>query len=247
MNPITASLLGLVQGLTEFLPVSSSGHLVLGQYLLTDYQEPGVAFEAFLHAGTLLAILYYFRKDIFKLSRQYLLYIVLGSIPAAIFGYLFSPFFEGLFESPRLVGFALLATGFLNLMTDIKVDKKRKLNSSNSIMIGFFQALAIIPGISRSGSTIFAGTRVGIKREEAARFSFLLSVPAVAGANLLQFAKYGANFSGNVINYLLGFVFAFVAGYFAINIVLESLKQKKFRYFAYYCFLVGISTLVLIG
>ena len=247
MDIFTALILGTVQGLTEFLPVSSSGHLVLGRYLLTSYKEPGVVFEAFLHAGTLFAILYYFRKEIFKLSKKYVFYIILATLPAALFGYLFSPFFEGLFESPRLVGFALLATGFLNLMTDLKVDTKRKLNYKNSIMIGFFQALAIIPGISRSGSTIFAGTRAGIKRENAAKFSFLLSVPAVLGANVLQFAKYGVSLEANAANYLVGFIFAFVAGYFAINTVIKVLKEKKFKYFAYYCFLVGITTLLVAG
>lgn len=246
MNLISASLLGVVQGLTEFLPVSSSGHLVLGQYI-ADFKEPGAVFEAFLHAGTLLAILFYFRKDVLGLSKKYLAFLLLATIPAAVFGYLFSPFLEGLFDNNRVVGMALLVTGIFNLMTDKNVDKKAPFSWQNSIVVGLFQALAIIPGISRSGSTIFAGTRMGIKGKEAARFSFLLSIPAVAGANLLQFAKYGSSLNGGFVNYLAGFAFSFVAGYFAIKFVLKILKQKKFKYFAYYCFLVGTLTLILVG
>lgn len=245
MDVITASILGIVQGLTEFLPVSSSGHLVLGGHLLTNYRQPGVFFEALLHAGTLLAILFYFKKDIIKLDRKYIFFLIVGSIPAAVFGYLFNPFFERLFENPRLVGFALLLTGVFNLMTDKKVKKEDKLNLKKSTIVGFFQALAIIPGISRSGSTIFAGTRAGMKKQEAAKFSFLLSVPAVVGANILQFAKYGGSLKGNLLSYLAGFVFSFIAGFFAIKVVLKSLRERKFKYFAYYCFLVGIATIIL--
>jgi undecaprenyl-diphosphatase len=246
MDLISVCLLGIVQGLTEFLPVSSSGHLVLGEYI-ANFREPGAVFEVFLHAGTLLAILFFFRKEIFRLSKKYLLFLLVATIPAAVFGYLFSPFFEGLFNNPKLVGIALLITGFFNLVTDKNVGKKASLNWQNSIIIGLFQALAIIPGISRSGSTIFAGTRVGIQGKEAAKFSFLLSIPAVVGANFLQFAKYGPSLNGALSKYIAGFAFSFVAGYFAIKVVLKILEQKKFKYFAYYCFLVGILTLILVG
>lgn len=244
MDLLSSAFLGLLQGLTEFLPVSSSGHLVLAEALVSNYQEPGVLFEAFLHAGTLLAIVYYFRKKILNIKPDYLLYIAIGTIPAAFAGYFFSSQFESLFSAPRYVGLFLLVTGILNLFTDKKAEKK-KLDKKRSFVVGIFQAFAILPGISRSGSTIFAGTRFGIKKEEAATFSFLLSVPAVLGANLLQFAKYKETLTGNAGNYIVGFIFSFIAGYFAIGLVLKGLRQRKFRYFGYYCIAMGILTFLL--
>jgi undecaprenyl-diphosphatase len=240
MEVFYSAFLGIVQGLTEFLPVSSSGHLVLVQQILPTIKSPGVVFEAFLHAGTLFAILLYFRKDILKIGKNYSVFIVIGSIPAVFFGLVFSSFFESLFENTKMVGLALLVTGILNMFTDMQVLKKRALDTSNSLVIGLFQAFAIIPGISRSGSTIFAGSRLGINRQDAAKFSFLLSIPAVLGANLLEFVKYKGSFDGSYTSFLVGFLFSFVAGYFAINLVLESLKRRNFKYFAYYCFGLGL-------
>ncbi len=245
MSFTTSLLLGIIQGLTEFLPVSSSGHLVLIQSFSPAFAQPGVLFDVVLHAGTLTAIILYFWKQIPKLGSRYLSLIIVASLPAALVGYLFSDFFEGLFVNPRLVGFALLATAAVNFSVDRFSAKLKRINFGQAFWVGLFQAVAIIPGVSRSGSTIFAGTATKIDRQEAARFSFLLSVPAVLGANLLQFLKYGIGYQEISLNYyLVGFVMAAVAGYLAIKLVYQFLLAKKFKFFGIYCLLVGLGVIL---
>lgn len=239
MNIVTAAFLGIVQGLTEFFPVSSSGHLVLVQTLIPTFQQPGVLFDVVLHGGTLFAVLAYFRKKIFKLSINYYLLLVVGTIPAVIIGLLFNSAIENLFTDAVLVGGALLISALFNYLTDKNKPKKEKITFKDSIIIGTFQALAIIPGVSRSGSTIFGGTKLGIPKIKAAEFSFLLSVPAVAGAVVLETYKYGFDLAHGMSFYIVGFIAAFISGYFAISAVLKLLAEKKFKIFAIYCLILG--------
>jgi len=233
-------LLGILQGLTEFLPVSSSGHLVIAQSILPGFTQPGVFFDVILHLGTLFAVVVYFRKQILKLSRKYLMLLIVGTIPAAVLGFLFQDFFERLFLERQLVGFALIVTALMNFLTDKVKAKKSGISNSQSFFVGIAQAIAIVPGISRSGSTIFAATGLGIKKRQAAEFSFLLSLPAVAGANMLQLSKYHGEIDSNLNIYLVGFIFAFVFGVLSIHLVLKFLLKSKFKYFGWYCLFVGI-------
>jgi undecaprenyl-diphosphatase len=243
--------LGILQGLTEFLPVSSSGHLVIAQELIPSFEQPGVLFDVVLHAGTLIAILFFFRKKILSLSQKYLAMLIIGTIPAVFVGIFFSSYIENLFTSLTVVGFALLLTAVMNFMTDKGILKKvRKIGPNKglplSLIIGVFQAFAIVPGISRSGATIFAGSKFGFTKKQAAEFSFLLSVPAVFGANVLQFSKYGGDNNINIFYYLIGFLAAFISGYLAIGFVIKTLLAKKFKYFAVYCAVVGLTVTLLI-
>lgn len=242
--------LGIIQGLTEFLPVSSSGHLVIAQSLIPGFSQPGVLFDVVLHAGTLLAVILYFRKRIISLDKRMLLLLIFGSIPAAFVGFLFKDFLEGLFSNPQAVGAALLATGIMNWLVDRTKNTEhrplrgRKAGWWDALFIGAFQAIAIIPGISRSGSTIFAGVWRGIKKEDAAEFSFLLSIPAVSGAIFLQLI-YSHGESFNYMFYFLGAVVSLVVGYASIGLLMKLLIQRHFRVFAIYCFIVGLTTLIL--
>ena len=245
MNLLQSALLGAVQGLTEFLPVSSSGHLVLFQKLIPGFQQPGVLFDVFLHLGTVLAVIFFFWKKIIKLNMREWFLLGVATIPAAVVGYLLSDTVDILFANATLVSFALLVTGILNIRTDLNVQRKGDFSSKEAIVVGLFQAVAILPGISRSGSTIFAGTWLGIEKEKAAGFSFLLSVPAVLCANVLEMFKYRNNL-GLDINYIVGLFCSFVFGILCIKILLKALKGTKFKYFGYYCLAVGVLTLVLL-
>jgi len=245
MNIISALFLGLIQGLTEFLPVSSSGHLVLAQSFLPAFSQSGVLFDVVLHAGTLTAVVVYFRKKILGLTRREIILLVIGSVPAAIVGFLASDLIESLFTSTKVVGVALLVTAAMNILTDRFRQKIKKVRVLDSVVIGSFQALAIIPGVSRSGSTIFAATARGVNRQKAAEFSFLLSVPAVLGANLLQFYKYPGELGGNMLGLTAGFVAAFISGYLAIYLVFKALLAKNFKLFGIYALVVGLSALLL--
>lgn len=245
MNIIQAGFLGILQGLTEFLPVSSSGHLVIAQSIMPDFVQPGVLFDVMLHAGTLLAVLLYFRKTLVSLDRNYLLLIIIGSLPALVIGLLFQDFFEGLFSGTLVVGFALLVTSGVNYLTDKAKKRKFDFNYLDSFLVGIAQAIAIVPGISRSGSTIFAATGLGIDRKKAAEFSFILSMPAIFGASILQLTKYYSDVNGSFTAYFIGFIFASVTGYFAISLVIKTLLSKRFIFFAVYCGAVGLFALLI--
>lgn len=248
MDVPQAIFLGVLQGLTEFLPVSSSGHLVIAQGFLPNFSQPGVLFDVTLHMGTLFAVLWYFRAQIIKLSREMLLLLVIGTVPAGLVGIVFADFLEGLFSSPRLVGVALLATGAMNWMVDRQKaigNRQKAIGWRDALAIGVFQAVAIIPGISRSGSTIFAGVFQGIKKEDAALFSFLLSVPAVLGAMALQILSHGPENKINIPLYFIGATVAFVVGYLSIGILMQFLIKRRFRIFAIYSLIVGAGTILL--
>lgn len=240
MTLLQAAFLGILQGLTEFLPVSSSGHLVLAQSLISGFSQPGVLFDAVLHAGTTLAVIIFFWDKIRKLTKNYFWLLLVGTIPAAVAGVLFQSQFEALFSNPRAVGLALILTGAANFLVDRFPKGEKKLNWKNSLLVGLSQAFAIIPGISRSGLTIFTGVWRGIGRGEAATFSFLLSIPAIAGAAGWQILTHTSSLNEiNLPNYILGATLAALFGYLSISTVLHFLTTQRFRAFAAYCFLVG--------
>ena len=265
MSLLKSLILGLVQGLTEFLPISSSGHLVLAEEVLKVTKQ-GVTFEVFLHFGTLLAVLIAFKEDIkrmllavigvmgsksLKLAYNNIYFklfvlILWGSIPAALVGFLFKDLLESAFEEPILVSVMLLVTGMLLFLTRFVKSSSHGLGIKVSFLIGIAQAFAIIPGISRSGATISTGLFWGIPREEAARFSFLLAIPAILGATLLKTKELIASPPqlSEALQLSLGTVTAFVSGYIAIKILLDVVRRGKLHRFSYYCFALGILGLI---
>ena len=247
MNYFWALLLGMLQGLTEFLPVSSSGHLVIAQSIIPNFKQPGVLFDVSLHLATTFAVVIYFRKKLKTIlfsDRKYIGFLIVGSIPAALIGILFSDLLETMFLNVAAVAWQLLLTGVICILIDKLREKKDDLSVKNSFLIGCAQALAIIPGISRSASTIFTGSFLGISKKKAAEYYFLLSIPAILGANILQYIKYGDSFQIEVVNYLAGFIAALIFGYLSIRVVLTTLYKKQFKYFGIYCIILGISVLL---
>jgi undecaprenyl-diphosphatase len=240
MSLVYAILLGVIQGFTEFLPISSSGHLVIVQSLLPDFTQPGALFDVVLHLGTLFAVGVFFYQDIVKIQVKYIYLLVLATIPVVIIGFIFQEYIELLFISTKAVGVALVITGVMNLFVDKFKTKKSTPNTRDAIIMGIAQAVAIIPGISRSGSTIFAGVGREVKRKDAARFSFLLSIPAIFGASILQFSSHLNSNDIHIGFYILGFLSALASGVCAIRLTLKMLQKRNFKYFAYYCFFVGV-------
>lgn len=239
MNYFTASLLGILQGLTEFLPLSSSGHLVIAQHAVPGFYQPGVFFDAILHAGTLMSVFFFFKGKIVNFFKKHISLIIIATIPAFVIGFLFQSVIESFFDSIRIVGFALLLTGIMNLLTDKAKPKGKKISQKDSLVVGIFQGISLIPGISRSGATIFSASTLGVDKRKAAEFSFIISIPAVTGANILQIAKYNASGGVAAGHYLIGFLAAFISGYLAIFLVFDTLKKGKFKVFAAYCILLG--------
>ena len=263
---LKAIILGVVQGLSEFLPISSSGHLVLFQKML-GFEQGGLAFEVFVHFGTLMAVMIVFRRDIWEMIRwlpgvpQYLasglkikspedeyramsFFIIIGTIPAAVIGLAFEDEIEALFSSELLVLVALLMTGLIMWSSRYTEEDPKQpfMNIWQAIGIGFAQAFAIIPGISRSGSTIVTSLWMGIKRETAARFSFLLSVPIILGASILKFKDLLETPppSSELINLVLATLAAAVSGYLAIIWMLEIIRRQRLEWFGVYCILVAL-------
>ncbi len=267
MNLIQAIILGLVQGLTEFLPVSSSGHLVLANKIL-GLGASNLRFEVAMHLATLLAVCFVFRRRIGKLIKavftgrmklvkgkwqfsddnlRLALLLIMATIPAAVIGILFDDFIEQAFNSPIAVSIALLATGAILFGTGKVAKSREKINWKHSLIIGFAQALAILPGISRSGTTISAGIYSGADQEKAAEFSFLLSIPVILGAGLLKFKdvlKTGLP-QGEMMAIILGGLAAAISGYLAIGLLLRIIKKSKLQYFAYYCWAIGVGSILL--
>jgi len=245
MNIINAIFLGVVQGLTEFLPVSSSGHLVIAQSFFPGFSQPGVLFDVILHLGTSLAILTFFRSRLSNLKPHFIGLIVIGSFPAALIGFIFSDFIESFFSSTTIVGIALFVTAGMNWFTDKSWGRRKYVGRIDAFFVGLMQAFAIIPGISRSGSTIFAATSLGVDRGEAAEFSFLLSIPAVVGASVYQLVKYGGEGNISLAIYVFGFMAAFVSGLVAISLAIRFLTEKRFKIFTFYCLLAGVVALLI--
>lgn len=259
MTALQAVVLGVLQGLTEFIPISSSAHLVIVPFLL-GWQEPGVVFAVALHFGTLLAVTAYFFSDISSLARALALSVIrrrtgdsrarlawallLATIPAALAGLLFRRFFEGFFGRPFDVAFLLVVTGALLLIGEAAGRQSRELKRLSrpaAVGIGFFQALAILPGISRSGATMSAGLLFGLKREAAARFAFLLAFPIILGTITFEArGLFGAGGSApSILLLVLGVVSAALAGLAAIRFLLGFVARRGLHVFAAYCILFG--------
>ena len=246
-----AFILGIIQGITEFLPISSSGHLVLAQELL-GVNIPGNVFEVATHLGTLLSVIFVFWKEItaiFKTiqtadTQKYIFYLLIGTIPAVIVGLSGKDFISSLFDSIQIVSGALIFTGIVLLITQKLNEKKEKLSWKKSAVIGVAQAIAIIPGISRSGMTISTSFAWGISGKEAAKLSFLLAIPVIFGAGLLTALDVR---SGGIKlipfpQLIMAFSSSFAVGYISLKWLLGLLESGKFHRFGYYCITVGITT-----
>lgn len=248
-------ILAIVQGITEFLPISSSGHLAIMQGLF-GLKEPGAGLEIALHFGTLLAIIVFYRKFLFDLvadafdkikekrkkSFSFIGIIVIATIPAGIVGILFEDKIATAFDSPRFSAVMLVVTGLILFSTLFERKGTREINLPIGIIIGVAQAIAILPGISRSGATISTARALQIEPDESARFSFVLSIPAIFGATLLELKKEGTGFLS--IQHLIGAVIAFIIGYFSLKILVVLLKRGRFWVFAPYCISVGALVLI---
>ena len=270
MDIIQGIIIGIVQGLTEFLPVSSSAHLVFIQNILGV--ESSLAFDTFLHLGTLIAVLWFFRYDIYKMLKSWWLsigdilqrrfkegfredpykrlawYVILATIPVGIVGVLFEDSIDALFAGALYVpAFFLFVTGTILYLSqrmtsgEINYDTITK---KEALFMGLGQACAILPGLSRSGTTIAAGLTIGLDKEFAAKFSFILSIPAILGAFVLQLKDIGTAMDANFLPVFLGFVASIVAGYLAIKWMLDLIQNKSLDIFSYYCWAVAIIVFV---
>lgn len=270
MDIIQAIIIGLVQGLTEFLPVSSSAHLIFAQQAL-GVADVGLAFDVLLHVGTLVAVIVYFFNDIVNMIKGFLLSLVdlkngnfmgelkkdpykklawltiLATIPIGIVGVLFNDIVESMFMGLTVPAFLLLITGCLlyvsQRMNSGRIDV-RNITLKEALIMGCGQALAILPGLSRSGTTIAAGLFAGLDKEFAAKFSFILSIPAILGAAVFQLKDLSGG-SVEIGACIAGFIVAAISGYLAISFLLKIVREKSLDIFAYYCWIVGI--IVLIG
>lgn len=255
---VAALLLGVVQGLTEFLPVSSSGHLLLSQYFFGVKGETfGLSFDVALHVGTLIAVVGFFRRDLLRMAGALMrslvtrdftnpdgrlaCLILVSTVPAALIGYLFEDFFASSVRSPWIVVVTLTLVGILFLVGESLGRKSRlasRLKFCEAAGIGVAQAVALIPGVSRSGATITLGLFLGLKREEAARFSFLMSVPIILGAGTLQLselASVGIDGQGALL-FVVGLTSSGIVGYLAIRFFIGYLSRHSLKVFAYYRF-----------
>lgn len=251
-------LLAVIQGVTEFLPVSSSGHLVLSQHFLGLEARTGAALEIVLHAGTLISILVFYRKHlcdvvsgVFKGNREsirFVLLVLLGCIPAIIVGFTLKEQLENAFMHPVFVSGALIFTGLFLIASHFPKPGNRRVGWVSGLVVGIAQAFAMMPGVSRSGSTIGISRFLGIEPKQAAEYSFLMSAPLLAGVSMLYIAdlcKEG-NTSGNgVAELVVGFLISAVVGYFSIKWLVSLLQRGRFWRFGIYCLSVGGITLVL--
>ncbi len=245
-------IFGIIQGVTEWLPVSSSGHLVLFQSLL-NVNVP-IAFDVLLHFATLLVILIYFRRDIWNISKAFLrwqtnkkefklgLYIIAASIPTAIIYFLFKDFIEAYFSNLFVLSISFFITGLLLLSTKTARKNGLNINSAKSLLVGTAQGIAIMPGISRSGSTISTALLLGIKREDAFKFSFLMVIPAIAGATIIKYDEIVQTFEQTMIT---GFIASFLVGYASLIFMSRIVKKGELHRFSYYCFLMAVITIII--
>ena len=249
MDWLQALILGIVQGLTEFLPVSSSGHLVLGQALM-DISIPGHEFEVMVHLGTLCSVLVIFKDDILNIlntlksekTRREIFTLIIGTLPAVFVGFMFKDQINLIFERVEYVGITLITTGIVLLVSKRFSGGKKEITLLVGFLIGLSQAVAIIPGISRSGLTICTGLALGITSEKSARFSFLLAIPVIFGAGLLTVFDIESFNSIKWTMMFIGFFSSFGIGIFALKWLLGWLKSGRFFWFGFYCLLTGIVT-----
>lgn len=253
MNFWHSIILGIVQGLTEFLPISSSGHLVMVQSLLKVSEGMVISFDIVIHLGTLLAVLAYFRDDLLKLIRGVIagekqslrltLYLIIGTIPAVLFGIMAKNYLEKLFGSASATAWQLIINGVILLVADYLTGERKidQLKAGDAWWIGIGQAIAIVPGISRSGATIATGLWCKLSRQAAARFSFLLSIPVIFGAGLLDLPDLlkGGYQQIGMVGFWTGFVSSAVTGYLVIKLFLNYLQHGTLKFFGYYCLVLG--------
>lgn len=257
MNIIKIIFLGIVQGVTEFLPISSSGHLVIFQNLL-GINNNQLTLNIFLHFGTVIPIIIIYWDDVrdillFKKGKRHLTYLILiGIIPTGLIGLFFQNFIESLFASILSVGYMLLITGLLIYLSECFSNTRININNMkthNAIIVGIVQGLAVIPGISRSGSTIVSSLFQGLDREAAARYSLLISIPVITGAGLMEIkAALTVGLNGTTWSLLLiGGAAAAISGFFAIKYLLHVLREGSLIIFSYYCWIMGILIITLAG
>jgi len=254
MNWLEALILGIVQGLTEFLPVSSSGHLELGKAILGVNAERSLMFTVVVHGATVLSTIVVFYKDIFKLLKglfafrwneetAYIARLLLSMIPVIILGIFFKEEIESFFTGNVVfVGSMLIVTSLILASTYLKKNNTRKISFFDSFVMGIAQAFAVLPGISRSGATISTGLLLGDKKVNVARFSFLMVLIPIIGANMKDLYDGGATVEGGVgmLSLIVGFFAAFIAGLIACKWMIGIVKKGKLIYFAIYCFVVGL-------
>ena len=260
MNTIEAIILGIVQGLTEFLPVSSSGHIELGKAILNIKTSDNLLFSIVVHGATALSTLIVFRKDIIDIfkgllqfknndSFHYVMKIFISMIPIGLVGLLFEDRINALFTGNVVfVGFMLVITGILLTFTYYAKNTTKEVTYDRAVIIGVVQALAILPGISRSGSTISAALILGVDKEKATKFSFIMVLLPIAGAMLLKVKDYIETpiLPGGISAFALviGFIAAFLSGLFACTWMIRIVKKGKLIYFAYYCFFIGLISII---
>lgn len=258
MELVKAIILGFIQGLTEFLPVSSSGHLVIGSELL-NFQEQGVVFDVCLHLGTLVSVIIVFRHEIKAMImapfqyfsgnrdaevRQFFywdIFVILATLPAVFVGLFFKSYVDSFFGSTLIAYCMLVGTGTIMVIAQYVPERNEPLTWWRSLLVGCAQALAIMPGLSRSGSTIFMGMLLGVPRETIARFSFIMSIPAILGAAVLQMGDFLQNppTSDTAITLIAGMGMSAVAGYFAIKLLLDIIRRNRLQWFGYYCLVLA--------
>lgn len=275
MNIIQAIILGIVQGLAEFLPVSSSGHLAIIQNLFGIEMETGLLFDVLLHIGTLAAIFVVFWRDIVKLVieffgiigdffrrfkdpdvivlssayRRFVLLILVSTIPTGIIGYFGRDFVAYASTTLLIPGIGLIITSILLFICDRIGDGRKgikKITYLNAFEIGMAQGVATLPGISRSGTTIAACLILGIKKETAVKYSFIMSIPAVLGAALLEIKDVAGTSieAGTVVAYVIGMVVSAIVGYFAIRVMINVVRRKRYIYFSAYCLVIGLIAII---
>jgi undecaprenyl-diphosphatase len=254
---IKAIILGIVQGLTEFLPVSSSGHIELGKALFNaDFKEDNLTFSIIVHAATVLSTIVVFRKDIFEILKSVFTFkwdentrfatmILISMVPVFFVGVLLKDFIEQFFDGRIVfVGAMLLITAVLLYSTTMVKESGSEITPVKSFLVGIAQAIAVLPGISRSGATIATGLLLKIDKSIMARFSFLMVIPPILGATLLDMKKLAENgteaYSVEPLVLISGFIAAFITGLFACTIMIKIVREGKIQYFSYYCALVGL-------
>lgn len=268
MSFIQSILLGILQGLTEFIPVSSSGHLVLFQHFFGIGDSSDIGFELFLHLGTLLAVLIYFRKTLWELfkslfcwgntvnreqhrkNRTLVYYLLISTLATGAVYLICGDYFELAFALPMLVAFFLLLTGSIVFLSDYFTDKgipSSNLGFFKAIIIGLGQGIAIIPGISRSGTTIAYALATGMKRKDAAQYSFLLSIPAILAGNLSAYKELVTLNSALAVNYFAGFISSFLVGYLVIAFLIRLIEMSRLKYFGIYCWVAGLISICMIA
>lgn len=247
-------ILSILQGIAEFLPISSSGHLVICQHLL-GVNESGMRLDVCLHAGTLISIFAFYAKSIVAIFKRremwhFAIALFLSSIPAVIVYFFFSDEIKGLFENAKMVGALLMFTGAILVGTRYIPSSDKSVSFLRALGMGLGQAIALLPGVSRSGMTLAAARSFGVKPEKAAEFSFLMSTPLIIGAMLLEILRSfdGAEMDATPWSHLIaGMAIAAIVGYYSLKILVKALKGKWFWLFGPYCILTGLATLIFVG